>query len=481
MRSSAKINAAQAETPATATWQALGPTAVTSANFGLVTGRISTLALDPSDTTGNHLYAGTTGGGVWVSQNAGASSTSSITFTPLTDSLGILSGAVDASISIGALTVQPGGTGVILAGTGDPNDVLDSYYGAGILRSADGGNTWSLIETTVDVESGFSSQDYSFVGEGFAGFAWSTTSPQLVVAAVSQAYEGTLVNAERSSHSCDGLYYSSDGGVTWHLSTITDGSGKDVQGPTDAFAEPDGNAATSVVWNPVRQLFVAAVRFHGYYQSPDGVTWTRLTAQPGANLTTTNCPNNPGSIGSLGCPVFRGTLAVNFETGDTFAWTVDDYNQDQGLWQDQCAINTSGSACTNQSITFAQQWNTLALETSTNDGAATILNGDYNLALAAVPYALGQGEDTLLFAGANDLWKCSLAMGCVWRNTTNSTVGFCAQVGEFQHALAWDMSNPLEIFIGNDSGLWRSVDQVPSRAERFRPMHFASLTLQAKT
>jgi hypothetical protein len=448
----------QSQTPAT--WQPLGPTAVTSANFGLVTGRIAALALDPSDTTGNHLYVGTTGGGVWVSKNAGASTTSSITFTPLTDSLGALSGMADASISIGALTVQPGGTGVILAGTGDPNDVLDSYYGAGILRSTDGGNSWSLIQSTVDLESGLSNQDYSFVGEGFAGFAWSTASPQEVVAAVSQAYEGTLVDADRSSLSYEGLYYSSDSGATWHLSTITDGSGKDVQGPVDAFAGPDGNAATSVLWNPVRQLFVAAVRYHGYYQSPDGVTWTRMTAQPGANLTTAKCPNNLGTTGSIDCPVFRGALAVNFETGDTFAWTVDANYQDQGLWQDQCAINTSGSACTNQTISFAKQWNTAALETSTNDGAATILNGDYNLALAAIPVALGQGEDTVLFAGDNDLWKCSLAMGCIWRNTTNSTAGYCAAVGEFQHALAWDTSNPLEIFIGNDSGLWRSADQV---------------------
>jgi hypothetical protein len=463
-RSVAPISAVQSQagTPATATWQPLGPTAVTSANFGLVTGRISALALDPSDTTGNHLYAGTTGGGVWVSQNAGASSTSSITFTPLTDSLGVLSGAADSSISIGALTVQPGGTGVILAGTGDPNDALDSYYGAGILRSADGGNTWNLIQSTVDSESGLSNQDYSFVGEGFAGFAWSTASPQQVVAAVSQAYEGTLVVADRPTQSYEGLYYSSDGGASWHLATITDPGVGDVQGPAYSLVpgQPDGNAATSVVWNPVRQLFVAAVRFHGYYQSLDGVTWTRMAAQPGANLTTASCPNNLGSTGSIDCPIFRGTLAVNFETGDTFAWTVDAYNQDQGLWQDQCAINTSGSACTNQAITFARQWSTAALETSTSDGAATILNGDYNLALAAVPVALGQGEDTVLFAGANDLWKCSLAMGCVWRNTTNSTVGFCAQVGEFQHVLAWDTSNPLEIFLGNDSGLWRSLDQV---------------------
>jgi hypothetical protein len=44
-------------------------------------------------------------------------------------------------------------------------------------------------------------------------------------------------------------------------------------------ASPDGNAATSVVWNPVRKLFVAAVRFHGYYQSADG---SDLDADDGA-------------------------------------------------------------------------------------------------------------------------------------------------------------------------------------------------------
>ena len=128
----------QAGSGASATWHPLGPTAVQTPGFGLVTGRVAALALDPSDTTGNHLYLGTTGGGVWSAQNAGTSDATSIVFTPLTDTLAALGGAADASISIGALTVQPGGTGVILAGTGDPNDVLDSYYGAGILRSTDG-------------------------------------------------------------------------------------------------------------------------------------------------------------------------------------------------------------------------------------------------------------------------------------------------------------------------------------------------------
>ena len=450
----ARMVTGAAQSPATATWQALGPSGVLTPNFGLVTGRISSLALDPSDATGNRLYVGTTGGGVWEAQNAAAADATSIAFTPLTDSLAALGGAPGASISIGAVTVQPGGTGVILAGTGDPNDALDSYYGAGILRSTDGGATWSLIQKTSDLEDSLSTMDFSFVGEGFAGFAWSTVNSQVVVAAVSQAYEGTLVASTVPNDSYEGLYYSTDAGASWHLATITDLNGEDVQGPLIAYTPPDGNAATAVVWNPVRKFFIAAVRYHGYYQSADGVTWTRLAAQPGAGLTTALCPTNPFEIGSTACPIFRGALAVNPETGDTFAWTVDLADQDQGLWQDQC--DPSGGACGNTAITFAKQWSTSALEANTAAGAATIPNGDYNLALAAVP----SQQDTLLLAGANDLWKCSLAMGCVWRNTTNATTCMSAQVGEFQHALEWNASNPLEIFVGNDSGLWRSTDAI---------------------
>ncbi len=427
-------------------WEPLGPKAVQTAGFGLVTGRVASLAFDPSDATGSTVFAGTTGGGLWLSQNAAAEA-GSVTFRPLTDAVGALNGMQDVSITIGAVTVQPGGTGVILAGTGDTNDVLDSYYGAGLLRSPDNGATWNLVP-------GSSDGLWRFIGEGFAGFAWSTTNPQLVVAAVAQAYTGYLVNAPVQGTSYQGLYYSTDAGATWSLATITDGSGSVVQGSA-AFAAPDGNGATAVVWNPVRHVFVAAVRYHGYYQSTDGVTWTRLAAQPGTGLTTAACPTNAGGTGSTACPIFRGSLAVNPQTGDMFAWTVSGTNQDQGLWQDQCAM--SSGACSNQTISFATQIGTAALETNQPPlGAATIANGDYNLALAAVP----SGQDTLLLAGANDLWRCSLAAGCVWRNTTNATTCRSAGVGEYQHALAWNASNPLEVMVGNDSGMWRSSDAI---------------------
>ena len=468
IRAGAQSNAVRSRPQAqgtTATWESLGPTGVVTPNYGLVTGRVSALALDPSDSTGNRLFVGTTGGGVWVSQNAATSDPANIKFVSLTDELPAMANAADASISIGALSVQPGGTGVILAGTGDPNDALDSYYGAGILRSTDWGNTWSLIQFVPGTT-------FSFLGEGFAGFAWSTVNPQLVVAAVSQAYEGLVVDAQRSGRSYEGLYYSMDSGATWSLAQITDLNGFDVQGPNDAFTNPDGNAATSVVWNPVRKLFIAAVRNHGYYQSTDGGHWTRLASQPGAALTTTMCPTRPQATGSPACPIYRGALAVNPLTGDTFAWSVDIDNQDQGIWQDACGI--SGGACTNQAISFGKQWNTGVMQANTWLGSATIQNGSYNLALAAVP----SGQDTILLAGANDVWKCSLAMGCAWRNTTNATSCMSAQVGEYQHALEWNLANPLELFAGNDSGLWRSTDGIAESGpvcSTFDATHFQNL------
>jgi hypothetical protein len=438
-----------------AAWQPIGPNQVASIAYGNVTGRITAIAIDPADATGNTVYLGTTGGGVWKSTNA-AGPAASVTFTALTDTLPVFSAnagtAAIPSLSIGAISVQ---SGVILAGTGDPNDASDSFYGSGLLRSADGGLTWSLIQDSQDGLEG----NHSFNGLGFAGFAWSSATPGTVVAAVSQAAEGVLVNAPKTTDSVMGLYYSTDAGVTWQMSIIMDGS-QIVQTPQTSGADLGGRAATAVVWNPVRQRFYAAIRYHGYYESVDGVTWTRLTHQPGTGLTTTACPTAPGTIGSTACPIFRGALAVQATTGDTFALTVDSNNADLGLWQDTCAL--SGTNCTSATVTFGKQLPSSPMEVG--NGSTVIPQADYNLELAAVPSGpSGSTQDTLLYAGTIDLYRCSLAAGCVLRNTTNAVDGCAApaQVAPAQHAIATLATSGLPlIYIGNDGGLWRSTDGV---------------------
>jgi hypothetical protein len=202
------------------------------------------------------------------------------------------------------------------------------------------------------------------------------------------------------------------------------------------------------------------VRSHGYYSSPNGVTWTRLTSQPGANLTTANCPVGANGVGSANCPIYRGVLAVQAATGDLYALTVDANNLDQGIWQDLCSA-TSGR-CANSAPTFANRIDNGALEIGS--GSTAIPQGSYNLALNAAPAA---ASGTNLYVGTVDLYSCTIAAGssgCTLRNTTNALDG-CnapAQVAPAQHGLATVAQGsgiPI-VFLGNDSGLWRSLDGV---------------------
>ena len=100
---------------------------------------------------------------------------------------------------MGAIAIQPQlaspdpRKSVILVGTGETNSSSDSYYGLGILRSDNAGNTWTLI-----------SQDATgnrpFAGLGFSQIAFSTVNPSLVVAAAARRYPGSDRGPRRSGH-----------------------------------------------------------------------------------------------------------------------------------------------------------------------------------------------------------------------------------------------------------------------------------------
>ena len=282
-----------------------------------------------------------------------------------------------------------------------------------------------------------------------AGFAWSTTTSNLVVAALSEP--GSITTVVNSLNKLDtlGIYYSQDAGTTWHLATLEDGT-QVIQG--EQYFSSRGNAATAVVWNPIRQRFYAAIRFHGYYESLDGITWTRLASQPGANLTKTRCPTNAGGAASPACPLFRGALAVQPSTGDMFALSVDSNNLDQGLWQDACHLKSGN--CSSSTVQFATKIDDKPLQSPA--GSGTIAQADSSFWLAAVP----SQQDTLLFAGTQDIWRCSLANSCVWRNTTNTQTCAAAQVAPGQHAVDATFGSTGLLFFGNDGGLWRSTDSV---------------------
>src|ERR1700686_3800762 len=150
------------------------------------------------------------------------------------------------TLAVGAIALQPGSSDVVLVGTGETNSSGDSYYGLGILRSADGGATWTQITGKGQPP------DQSFLGIGFSKIAFSTANPSLVVAATA-GDNGLYVGREEDGNStARGLYYSLDGGVTWNRVVLSDG------------AVP--SSATAVIYNPSQGAsgtFSAFFRGHG--------------------------------------------------------------------------------------------------------------------------------------------------------------------------------------------------------------------------
>jgi hypothetical protein len=192
------------------------------------------------------------------------------------------------------IAIQPGNSDpaktVILVGTGEANNSSDSYFGLGILRSGDAGNTWALISTA-------NNGALSFSGLGGTHMAFST--PGTVVAAMATTTEGGI-DGTVSANTTRGLYTSLDAGLSWTYNALLDPGSQST----------DATSSTAVAYNAAAGLFFAAVRYHGFYSSPDGIHWTRLANQPGgALLSTAACPPLSTS-NNRACAVYGGRRLV---------------------------------------------------------------------------------------------------------------------------------------------------------------------------
>jgi len=147
-------------------WQERGP--------GNVGGRTRGLIVDPNDATNNTWYAGSVGGGIWKTTNAGSS------WLNLTPNL--------PNLSTSALAMANSHPNILYAGTGEGFGNVDAIRGDGILRSTDRGNTWTQLASTV------SNMNFSYVNRIIV----SPTDANLLVV-------GTNT----------GIFRSTDAGATW--------------------------------------------------------------------------------------------------------------------------------------------------------------------------------------------------------------------------------------------------------------------------
>ena len=294
---SERVPSFQNITPNTSTWTSIGPQPTTSSFFGNVSGRVTALAIDPCDATGNTIYAGAAQGGVWKTTNGGTN------WTPMTDS--------QLSISSGSLAVDPvpgdclnGHTGAIYYGTGEENFAFDSFYGAGVLTSHDGGATWTKDNTFVNVTSGTPSvitpQSPSAAGPFIGGIsvdAATSGSSQVLLAAV----QGI------SSQAHSGIWRSTDGGQTWGTGPIFPNSSSPAAfdfGTGVAFDPNDlsGKTAYAALGIPFCASSTCGAAGdeeldNGLYVSSDsGLTWKRLQGLDSAVQTAGFSTSNYGRI-----------------------------------------------------------------------------------------------------------------------------------------------------------------------------------------
>jgi photosystem II stability/assembly factor-like uncharacterized protein len=212
-------------TPVEQAWRPLGPFSTPHGQtYGKgagsrpsVSGRIVAMAVDPGNA--NHILIGAGGGGVWETKDGGKS------WVPRTDN--------QPSLSVGAIAFDPGNPLIVYTGTGEGDSV--SALGVGVLRSTDGGTTWTLHARA------------PFEGIGFYDLVVDPLNGKHILAATTA-----------------GLFESTNGGAAW--------TQRRAEVTWDLSMHPAGSA------NPASTKEVFAACADGVFRSTNGgSTWSPVS------------------------------------------------------------------------------------------------------------------------------------------------------------------------------------------------------------
>jgi photosystem II stability/assembly factor-like uncharacterized protein len=226
-------------------WSFVGPL-----NTG---GRITDVAIAPDND--NHLYVATATGGIFRSYDLG------VNWIPIFDN--------EAKMSIGDIAIAPSSPQRIYAGTGEANGSATdgAYFGDGIYRSDDAGDSWTNVGLP----------ESNHIGR----IVVDPTDPDRVFVAATGELYGT--NSER------GIYRTLNGGGSWEqVLFVTDSTAAiDV-----AMNVVNTNILYASMWERTRKPWerdYAGVTSAIHRSMDGGTTWTRLgeaNGLPAPNVQT---------------------------------------------------------------------------------------------------------------------------------------------------------------------------------------------------
>jgi hypothetical protein len=431
-------------------WTPLGPQPTASTQFyGNVSGRVTALAADTCDATGNTVYAGAADGGVWVSFNALTGKP--VTWQPLTDN--------EPSLSTGAIAINSASCGtfnghaqsnLILVGTGESNFAEDNIYGAGVLRSTNGGQTWTQDSTFTAAAS----QSAVASGPYIAALA---VQPDVASPIILAAVQGTDFSAAGTLHS--GIYTSSDGGAHW--TRVQPGS-------SSANGAPF-NPATDVVFDasdPAGKIVYAALGDPNGDADPkascsnapcNGVYLSNNAGQSWNRVTGVDASSTPSSFGRISLALGPGASPPASELYVAVAdATTSSENLLTVLSGSSIAPDGSGPAFT---------------DIFPNSNLPNFCEPlcYYSMKLAVVPGTSG----SIIFAGGSaqphftgaaygmaSVYRSSDG-GATWQDFSSDGSGNNTFTHVDVHAFAFALgssSQVLAMFDANDGGVWASSD-----------------------
>jgi|HubBroStandDraft_6_1064221.scaffolds.fasta_scaffold00458_1 hypothetical protein len=386
--------------PGDALWHLMGPQPINNpfgANGGFPTasGRVTAIAVDPTDATGNTVYAGGAAGGVWKTTDGGN------TWTPLTDT--------QPSLAVGSITIDPNNHNTIYVGTGEENFNGDAFYGAGVLKSTDGGTTWAQMGRATFAQALTPGTGGAYIGQ----IAVQPGNPNIVLAAVSFILNGTV----------GGIYRSTDAGNTW-----TEDASPQGLGATSVFFEstPINAGTTATAWMAMGDAF-GVTGANGVYKSTDsGTTWSK---QAGGLPTS-----NVGRIILGYAPSTSGASATVYAAIATVTAASPSSEDLLGLFQ-----TTNGGT----------SWTQLS-----NTPAFCNHQCFYDMAIGVSPenpswLVVGGGA----FTNNSSTVFRSLDGGSTWIDITLGSTNVRPHVDT--HALVWT-ANGASLYDGNDGGIWRT-------------------------